>query len=158
MAQLVVMTFADAEQGEKALASIQVARKAGQLTVEDSAVIVKEADGTARVKNQLDRATGLGALIGGGLGAMLGFMFPLAGIAIGAGGGALVGRSFDRFVDQDFVRDVNDELQPNSSALFVLVSGSEPRALIAALEPFEGHLYQTTVSSELEQQLRDALK
>jgi uncharacterized membrane protein len=84
-------------------------------------------------------------------------MFPLAGLAIGVAGGALVGKSLDMGVDKKFVKDVSESLGPNSSALFVIGKG-EPRVLVAALEPFKGTLYQTTLDSELEQQIRDALK
>jgi uncharacterized membrane protein len=49
-------------------------------------------------------------------------------------------------------------LKPGSSALFVLVSGSHATATLSALRPYHGTLYQTTLPSDLEAQLREALK
>jgi uncharacterized membrane protein len=60
-------------------------------------------------------------------------------------------------VDPDFVRDVTADLQPGTSALFVVLSGN-PSALVAALEPFKGTVRQTTLDPELETSLNEALK
>jgi uncharacterized membrane protein len=164
MSQLVVATFADTESAEKALEAVQVASKNGAVSIADYAVIEKNADGVVSNKNRVSSSTAWGAGIGAAMGGLLMFMFPVAGIAIGAGGGALIGKSIGDNVDQEFVRQVQDGLAPGSSALFLLVRGgdggnsSSPRAIVAALEPFQGTLYQTTFSSELEEQLKDALK
>lgn len=164
MSQLVVTTFADADTAERALAAIQGVASNGALAITDYAVIVKDAEGNVSTKNRVSTNTAWGAGIGAALGGLLSFMFPLAGIAIGAGGGALIGKQIGDNVDQSFVRQVQEGLAPGASALFVLVreagadGGAGPRALVAALEPFEGTLYQTTLSSELEEQLKDALK
>ncbi len=162
MSDLVVITFDDGESAEKALHAIEQTKSSGVLKVDDYAIILKDADGKISTKNRVDSGTAWGAGIGGVLGGMLMFMFPVAGIAIGAGGGALIGHMFNRHVDQDFVRQVQDELKPNGSALFLMLregdyTGSS-RALVAALEPFEGTLYQTSLSSEFEEQLTDSLK
>lgn len=164
MNHLVVATFADPESAERALEAIQTVSKNGVIGISDYAVVEKDASGVVSTKNRISSSTAWGAGIGAALGGLLAFMFPVAGIAIGAGGGALIGKSVGDNVDQEFVRQVQDGLAPNSSALFVIVRGgdadnsSAPRALVAALEPFEGTLYQTTFSSELEEQLKNALK
>ena len=160
MSQLVVTTFADTESAERALEAIQTASKNGAIAISDYAVIVKDANGVVSTKNRVSSSTAWGAGIGAALGGLISFIFPVAGIAIGAGGGALIGKQIGDNVDQTFVRQVQDGLAPNASALFIIVKGDDnisPRALVAALEPFEGTLYQTTVSTELEEQLKDAL-
>jgi uncharacterized membrane protein len=86
------------------------------------------------------------------------FMFPIAGIAVGAGLGALVGKLFGTGVDQKFVKDVSQALTPGSSAIFLLVRDGDAAQVRAAIEPYKGTVYQTTVSTELEEQLKDALK
>jgi len=164
MSQLVVTTFAGLDTAEKALEAVQSAAARGAVGLADYAVIEKDAEGKVNVKNRISSNTAWGAGIGGAMGGLLFFFFPVAGIALGAGAGALIGKSIGDNVDKKFVTDVQDGLAPNSSALFLLVkdghnnSNASPRALVGALEPFEGTLYQTTVSSELEEQLRDALK
>ena len=85
-------------------------------------------------------------------------MFPLAGIVVGAAGGALAGRMADLGIDQRFVQDVSASLKPNSSALFVIVRDADPTIVIAALEPYQGTLYHTTLDPAVEAELRHALQ
>lgn len=158
MSELIVMTFADRETAGQVRQTLRGLERDGRVSLDDAAVIEKDAEGKLAVANEIDRGMKLGALGGGVLGVLLSFMFPLAGIVLGVAGGALVGRSFDLGVDQRFVRDVSDGLQPNSSALFVLVRESDPGVVLAALEPYQGTLHQTTLNSEAEAELRRVLQ
>ena len=158
MRQLIVLTFDQPDDAEKALKSIRQIEKGGRLHLVDTAVIAKDADGKTHVKNEVSSGTETGAVVGGLLGPFLMFAFPLAGIAIGAGAGALVGKLFHTGVDQKFVKDVQASLQPNHSALFLVEDSADPNAVLAALRPYKGEVYQTTLSPELEEQLRHALK
>ena len=128
------------------------------MKIEDAAVIVKDETGKVHVKNQMDKAIAVGAVGGGILGLMIASVFfPLAGLAIGAIGGGLIGKSLDKGVDQKFVKDVTETLKPGSSALFVIGSG-DPAVVLAILRPFQGTIYQTTLPSELVDELYSALK
>ena len=80
-----------------------------------------------------------------------------SGIAIGAAIGAAIGHSVSSHVDQDFVKDIQAELTPGTSALFAVVSAN-PSALVAAVRGFDGKVYQTTLDPELEDSLNEALK
>ena len=59
-------------------------------------------------------------------------------------------------MDKKLIEDVTNDLSANSSALFVVGDGS-PAAVVGALEPFKGKVYQTTVDPETEAQLQAAL-
>lgn len=158
MSQLIVITFDNPDDAGKALKSLRQIEKSHRLHLVDTAVIVKDAEGKAHVKNEVSSGTETGAVVGGILGPFLMFAFPVAGIAIGAGAGALVGKLFDTGVDQKFVKDVQAALQPNQSALFLVGDSADPNAAMAALRPYQGQVYQTTLSTELEEQLRKALE
>jgi uncharacterized membrane protein len=158
MSQLIVITFDNPDDAGNALKSLRQIEKSGRLKLVDTAVIVKDAEGKTHVKNEVSSGTETGAVIGGILGPFIMFAFPIAGIAIGAGAGALVGKLFDTGVDQKFVKDVQEALQPNHSALFLVGDSADPNAALAALRPYKGEVYQTTLSTELEEQLREALK
>jgi uncharacterized membrane protein len=54
------------------------------------------------------------------------------------------------------VKEVSESLQPGSSALFLLVKRAQP-AVIDALKPFTGTVYQTTLPTDLEERLVKAL-
>lgn len=158
MSELVVLTFDDTEQAGEAFESLKKMQHSGQLKIDDAAVIVKDESGKVHLKNQLDTGVKMGAIGGGLLGLLLASVFfPLAGLLIGALGGALIGKTLHMGVDQDFVKDVTESLQPGTSALFVMGSG-EPAAVRAALQPFQGTIYQTTLPPEAVDALKQALK
>jgi uncharacterized membrane protein len=158
MSQLVVMTFANPDDAERAREALRGVASGGNLRIDDSAVIVKDAAGELKVKNELDRGMKTGLIGGGILGALLGFMMPVVGLAIGAAGGALVARFAETGIDQGFVKDLSASLQADSSALFVLIGQGSPDVAIAALEPFEGTVHHTTLPTDIEESLRRALQ
>lgn len=158
MNNLVVITFPNADDAERAREALRSVQKSGHLRIDDTAVLVKDATGEVRVQNEIDRGIKTGAIGGGLLGLLIGFMFPIAGLAVGAAGGALVGRLVGLGVDQKFVDEVTSALTPGSSALFATVGGGDPEIAIAALEPFTGTLRHTSLPPNIEEGLRDALR
>jgi len=158
MSSLVVVSFESPDEAANVLESLRAQTKYGNISFKDTAVVSKDADGKVHVKNEVSQgtmtATGVGAL----LGLMLGvFMFPIAGILLGAGGGALIGRFMDMGVDGKFVKEVSDSLQPGTSALFVLVHDANPDVVRAVLEEHKGTVIHTTLSPEAEERLKKAL-
>jgi uncharacterized membrane protein len=158
MSNLIVMTFDSSDEARQVREALRAVERDGRISLDDAAVIRKDADGDIKVDNEIDRGVKLGALGGGLLGLVLSFLFPVVGLVIGAAGGALVGRMVDLGIDQKFVQDVSESLQPNHSALFVIVRDADPTITISALEPFEGTLYHTTFDSTVEEELRNALR
>ena len=158
MSNLVVITFDEAEEAGKVRDALRSIEKQGLLSLDDSAVIVKDAEGNIHVKNQTDRGVKVGAIGGGLLGLLIGsIFFPFAGLIGGALVGAVVGKMVDLGVDQKFVHEVGAALKPDSSAIFVLVREANPNAALAALKPYKGRVYHTSLPSETEQELRDIL-
>ena len=158
MSNLIVMTFNARDEASKVRQTLREVEGAGRISLDDAAVIHKDAAGKLDVDNEVDRGVKTGAIGGGLLGLLLSFVFPLAGVIVGAAGGALVGRMADLGIDQQFVQDVSASLQPNNSALFVLVRDADPTVAIAALEPYQGTLYHTSLDPGVEEELRHALK
>jgi uncharacterized membrane protein len=158
MSDLVVITFAKQDTGMAALKHIREMEGATGLHVNDTAVVEKDADGRIHRRSEVSSGTEAGAVGGGLLGLLLGFVFfPVLGVAIGAAIGAAIGHSVTQHVDKDFVNDIQNELGPGSSALFVVVD-QNPAALVTALRGFEGKVYQTSLGTELEDSINDALK
>jgi uncharacterized membrane protein len=159
MSNLVVLTFDDTEQAGQAFEALKKLQSSGRLKIVDAAVIVKQESGKVDIKNQLDTGVKWGAVGGGVIGLLLASVFfPLAGLAIGALGGALIGKTLDMGVDQKFVKDVTETLEPGSSALFVIGGNGDPDSVAAVLRPFKGTIYQTTLPTEAVEALHDALK
>jgi uncharacterized membrane protein len=158
MSNLVVITFDQAEEAGKVRESLRSMEKQGLLSLDDSAVVVKDQEGKTHVKNETDRGLKVGAVGGGALGLLIGSVFfPFAGLIGGALVGAVVGKMVDLGVDQKFVHEVGAALKPDSSALFILVREANPNAALAALKPYKGQVYHTSLPRETEDSLRDIL-
>jgi len=159
MSNLVVITFDNPEEAGKVRESLKKLEKQGLISLDDSAVIVKDAEGKAHVKNELDRGVKVGAVGGGALGLLIGgLLFPIGGLFIGAAAGGLLGALFDKGVSRDFVKDVTNDLQPNTSAIFIISREANANAALSVLRQYEGNVYQTSLDSEAEAQVREALK
>lgn len=159
MANLIVLTFQDTEQAGQAFEALKKAQSGGYLKIDDAVVIVKQQSGDVEAKNQLDSGIKGSVITGSVLGILLsGVFFPLAGLAIGAVGGALIGKNLGRAVDQKFVKDVTETLKPGSSALFVMGSSDDPVVVISALRSFQGSVYHATLPTDVLEEMRKALK
>ena len=161
MSNLVVIIYDDPNGAFEMRDALESIQHLGRIGLDDSAVVVKDADGKVHVKHQVDRGVKIGAVGGGALGLLLASVFfPVGGLIIGAIAGALIGSTADLGISRKFVKQVSEEIQPNSSALFVIVRDADPSLALAALRQHTGtgKLYQTTLSEEDEQQLRDAIE
>ncbi len=157
MSQLLVITFGARETAGQAAERLKSINKAHAASINDMAVVEKDADEKVHVHHGVDTATAGGAIGGGLLGLLLGLVFfPIGGLLIGAAAGAFIGRSLHHNIDKKLIEDVTNDLTANTSALFVIGDGSAP-AVVGALEPFKGKIYQTTLDSETEAQLQAAL-
>lgn len=159
MSSLVVISFDSPDEAAKVLESLRGQTKYGNISFKDTAVVSKDLDGKVHVDNQVSQgtmnATGIGALVGLLIG---GLLFPVGGLLLGAGGGALIARFMNLGVDGKFVKEVSDALQPGTSALFVIVHDANPAAVRAVLEEHKGTVLQTTLSPEAEESLKKALQ
>ena len=156
---LIVLAFDTTDEAEQVHEALVKGKKEGLVTIEDAAVVVKDAEGKVHVKNQVSRTTWAATGVGGALGLLIGsIFFPIGGLVLGLAGGAVVGRLMDLGVDGKFVKDVGEQIKPGTSALFVLVKGENPAAEVAILRPYKGHVLQTTLDSDAEQAIRDALE
>jgi uncharacterized membrane protein len=158
MSAFVAITFANEDSATRALHAIRSLEKEGQIGLEDTAVATKDADGKINVKNEAGSGTESGALIGAILGSLLFVVFPVGAIVGGAIAGGLIGRAVKPGIDGTFVKEVEENLAPGGSAIFLLTKGGNPGLLIAAMRPYEGTVVQTTLDDEEEQALRDSLK
>lgn len=159
MSELIVVMFDKVEEAEQARESIRKLEKLGSVSLGDAEVVSKDENGKISRHGQADSGTKWGAVGGGVLGLMLaGLFFPLAGIAVGAGLGALLGKSLHLGIDKKFVEEVSESLTPGKSALFVMVKGGDVNMAIAAFRPYEGKILQTTLPSDKVEALEDELK
>ena len=155
MSYLVVIAFDDPDEAGKVRQTLSSIQHTGHLSLDASALVVKDEDGKVHLKNEVDRGVKVGAVGGSVVGLLIGsIFFPIGGLILGAIGGALVGKLFNTGVSQDFVKEVTDELEPGSSAIFFIVRGDDPNPTVAALRQYKGKILQTTLPEEAEETLR----
>jgi uncharacterized membrane protein len=71
--------------------------------------------------------------------------------------GAALGAAGNLGIKDDFKRRVQDQVQPGTSAILVVVRKATPDKFIEALRPYGGTVLQTSLTHDAEQQLMKAL-
>jgi uncharacterized membrane protein len=158
MSNVLVITFEDEQQAFSVLQSLKDLSHQDQLSIKDTSVIVKDKDGKVHVKNAMESGVKWGAFTGAFLGVIIaGFLFPVAGLLLGAGAGALIGKTLNTGLDKHFIEDVRESMAPGSSAILFVVTGNTG-LLIQMLEPYQGKVFQSSFDSEAEEGIERALK
>jgi uncharacterized membrane protein len=158
MNQLIVVAFDHFDDARTALTRIRSLEAAGKISLEDTALVQRDPDGTAHVKNEVSGTTETATVIGAIVGGFVAFLFPIVGVAIGAAAGAAIGAALDRGVSPRFVDEVKATLRPGRSALFLVVREADLDAVLAVVRDLRGDVVQSTLSEETEGALRHALR
>jgi len=157
MSNLVVLAF-DSEAGaQQTLAEVESLQKQNLIKVEDAATAVRYAGGKVKVK-QVNNLAGAGALGGAFWGMLFGLLFfvPFLGMAVGAATGALFGKAADYGINDDFIREVSESVQPGNSALFLFVDQAQEDRVIEKIKPYGGKVIHTSLSKDEEARLKEA--
>lgn len=159
MPNLVVMTFDNVDEAGQVLEALEAEERDHDISLDDTAVVVKNQDGVISVDNEVDRGIKVGVIGGGLLGLLIGFLFggPIASLLLGAIAGALGGDLANLGIDQRFIDNVSNDLAPGTSALFLMVREADPEATAAALAPFKGNVNYAYLPAEAEERLRQVL-
>jgi uncharacterized membrane protein len=142
MNKFVVVIFPDETKAYEGTRALKALHGEGSLTVYGMSVIAKDASERVSIKQAVDAGPlglGVGALVGGLIGALGG---PI-GAAIGIGYGALVGGVSDLFsagVGADFVKTIADKLTPGKAALIAEVSEEWVTPLDTRMDALGGHV------------------
>ena len=83
------------------------------------------------------------------------FFVPILGMAMGAAFGAMGGALADVGIDDDFIDSLRSEIQPGTSALFVLTSGAVLDKVHDAFRDMDPELIHSNLSTEQEDRLRE---
>jgi len=161
MSDLFAITYDDQASGQQAFASLSELQKMKVLTLEDAALAYKNDKGKVKVKQTLEKQhTGTVASWGFFWGFLIGLIFggPLFWGLFTALLGALFSKSTDLGIDNKFIKDVGESLDPGGSALFMLVVDATPDKVLPELEKFGGHVYRTSLSKDDEEKLRKVLE
>jgi len=157
MATMTVWKFPTAEGAAVAEATLKDLQRQELIQIHDAAIVSYPAGAKKPKTRQLTGLTGAGALGGAFWGMLFGLIFfvPLLGMAIGAGMGALTGSMTDVGIDDSFIRRMREEIQPGTSALFVLSSNAVADRVREAFEGQQMVLVESNLSHDQETKLRE---
>ena len=148
MDRMLVVVFdneRNAYEGKKALVHLD---NEGSISVYGYAVVTKNADGTASVK-QGDDAGPLGTLVGTSLGSLIGLLGGPAGVAMGAAAGMGAGSAVDldnARIGDDFIDDVTKQLLPKKVALVAEIEEDWTTPVDTRMEAIGGTVYRRALS------------
>ena len=161
MSTLIAITYDDVETGQKVMTALGEMQKMQILQLEDAAIATKDAKGKIKVKDTLEKMnTGMSMTWGFFWGFLIGLIFggPLFWGLFTALLGGLFSKGRDLGVDNQFMKEVADSLEPGGSAVFMLVQEATPDKVMAELQKYGGKVAQTSLSKEDEESLRKALE
>jgi uncharacterized membrane protein len=161
MATLVAIGYPDQGTAEEARQTVSQLESELIIQADQVAAISRDLEGKYHVHTSHGGASaGAGAWWGGFWGLLFGLLFfiPFAGLAIGAGMGALFGHFGEKGIDKAFQQQVRDYLKPGTSALFMVIEQATPDKAIAALQQYGGTVIKTSLSEEDTKRLQEALQ
>lgn len=158
MSNLVAIAYPDADTAERVRAELVEATKGHLIELEDAVVVEHRPDG--KIKLHQAMSPGAAGAAGGALwGGLIGLIFlaPLLGMAVGAAAGGVGGKLADVGINDDFLKELGERLQPGGAALIALGSSGAPDKVIERVKPFGGEIIQTSLDADQEEHLRAAL-
>ena len=102
----------------------------------------------------LDRVAAWATAVWGMLFGLL-FFVPFFGLAFGAVFGALTAKVTDIGIDDAFIKEVQEQIQPGTSALFLLMARAAMDQVEEALRPYHPRVLKTSLSAAQEARLRE---
>jgi uncharacterized membrane protein len=147
------------DQARQVYKELQALSKKGTVEIESGTIVVKTENGAVKLGKTTEMTAGRGAGRGAFWGLLAGLIFagPVAGLLAGLGLGALLGGRASKSLDPDFMKTIADRMKPGGAALFLLVD-SDDEQTIRQLEAYEGPLYLTPLTDDVEEALEKASK
>jgi len=166
MAELIVVGFKkDMYRASEVLNTLQDMNENWVVDLHDAVAVYRDYKGKLRVDQSYQATTaegaGLGALVGGMLGALIAAPFTggasvaavltaasATGAVFGAAVGAVDAESWkeDYGISEDFVQSIGTMVQPGDSAIFALLRTLDPDLVAAQFKGYGGTILRTTLN------------
>ncbi len=116
---------------------------AGQLKIKDAVTVVKDDAGKTVVHETIDPTSGRSALSGAMWAGLFGLVLGgpvgwIAGLAVGAGAGAVTAKAVDLGIPDEWVTWFKEAVKPGTATLALLVEDLDRNALVAEAGRFTG--------------------
>ena len=148
MDRMLVVVFDNENKAYEGKKALQQLDGESSISVYAYAVLAKNADGTATVK-QGDDVGPIGTLLGTSFGSLVGVLGGPAGVALGAAAGMATGSAVDLTnvrIGSDFIDDVQKVLSPKKVALIAEIDEDWTTPVDTRMEAIGGAVYRRAVS------------
>ena len=159
MTELIVIGYPTPAVAETAREQLLELQREYLLQLSDAVVATRDEKGRVKL-NQLIHLWTLGAATGSFWGLLVGLLFlhPLFGVLAGAAAGAVSGALTDYGINDDFMKEVSETLQPGQAALFVMAERATGDRVVEKLSSFGGRVLRTNLDTSQENRLREAFE
>lgn len=148
---IVAFCFADRSTAGEVLKELEANQTLEGYAVRVHAVVEVDEKGKTHVHEPGHGVLGTSAgVVGGGLLALIGGPIGVLGLAV-AGGviGGVLGKHFGKAIPEKDLKELGDQLPPNSSALIALIEDTATEQLINGLQDINATVVTLTVGDEL---------
>jgi uncharacterized membrane protein len=158
MSDLIAVAYDDRATAERVRDELAAMTREHVIEIADAVVVARDEKGKVKLHQTLNPA-GVGAASGALWGGLIGLIFlaPLLGAAIGAAAGGATGALTDLGVDDNFMKNLGQSLPEGGAALIVLVRKVTPDKVLPRISEYGGQVIQTSLSTEAEEKLQEAL-
>lgn len=159
MATLTAWKFDRPDGASQAMRTVKELNNEGLIDVQEAAIVEWPVGQRKPKTRQLNDLTGRYALGGMFWGLLFGILFfiPVIGAGVGAAAGAIWGKMEDVGVDDDFIKNVKEQVTEGTSALFLLTSGAVADRIRQRFVGTKLELIESNLSAEDEAMLRERL-
>ena len=157
MTELIVIGYDSPEKAQQARTELFGLTKEYLVQVGDAVVATRDQSGQIKLDQMVNLWT-VGAAGGSFWGLLAGLLFfnPLLGVVGGAAAGAVAGALTDFGINDNFMRDVADVLQPGQAALFIMADRVSSDRVLERLSQHGGKVLRTNLDRSKEEKLRAA--
>ena len=159
---LVGISFENAFRAQEFLVAASGLAAAGKLKLKDAVTVVKDGSGKTVVHETVDPTPARSALSGAMWAGLFGLLLGgpvgwIAGLAMGAGAGAVTAKVMDLGVPDEWVTWFRDAVQPGTATVALLVEDLDRDALVAEAARFTGaELVYANLDDATIERVRDA--
>lgn len=154
---LMVYSFAGAGTAVQGLDALKKLAKEKDIKLLNTALLTKDQEGKTSLKEAEDMGAGHGALFGAITGGIIGLLGGPVGVVVGAAAGAATGGAAAHWIDMGFDNDdlnaLKKSLQPDSSAIVILIESEDAARVSNTLDKLGGERLQQTLTDEMVEQI-----
>jgi uncharacterized membrane protein len=158
MSTILAILYPKERVADQVLESVEKLVRDGHLELEDACAVIRDPKGKVVLHQEHDLSV-FGAIGGFALGTFFGWFIwmPYLGIP-GAILGAMAGKVSDRGIDDQYMKDLGQEMQPGSSALFLLLRNCSVEKALEELAPHGGQVFHTSLAQAEEAELAEKMR